>query len=110
MFWDRGVMTWNVHMLGERGTSKAFQSLQGGGGNWQFLTVNTFWTSLISIAYFLRLQVFKSFPYKLFVNIFNLYWFNAWCFLKWYSLSCYLVPYNVVLVYKTKNFQFSSKE
>ena len=61
----------------------------------------------ISIACFLRVQVFKSYPYGFFVNIFKWDWFG-WSFLKWYSLPLILLQ-NIVLVYKTRNFQFFQK-
>ena len=60
-----------MHTLGGDCTSKAYKSLQGGRRNWQFLTVHTFWMSPISIACFLRVQVFK-------IMIWTVYIVNNW--------------------------------
>ena len=87
---------------------KHTKAYKGGGENWQFLTVHTFWMGPVSTACFFRVQVFKICTYGLFVNIFKWDWLNDWSFLKWYSLPLILLQ-NIVLVYKTRNFQFFQK-
>ena len=95
-------------LLEEELPLKRTKAYKRGGGNWQFLTVHAFWIDPISITWFLRVQVFKSYPYGFFVNIFKWDWFNGWSFLKGFSLPLILLQ-NIVLVYKTTNFQLFQK-
>ena len=92
--------------MGEGIPLKHTKTCKGGGRNCQFFNVHSFWMSPISIACFLREQIFKSYPDGFFVNMFKCDWFNSWSFLKWYSFPLLLLQ---KIKYKARIFQFFKK-